>query len=154
MYTVQAFGSSAGATCRLIMRGVATQEKYPVQLIIAEDTVSCGLTTLRLLTIAGLCSSPFAEDVPPRRDRSIHGVPPSVTGLVHSRSVPLHPTSVNGLVHSPSVHSVNTLHTCPRMYAHSAGHIQLNLINAIAVTPEQLRAFSPHRETRPYFESC
>jgi len=54
MYTVQAFGSSAGATCRLIMRGVATQEKYPVQLIIAEDTVSCGLTTLRLLTIAGL----------------------------------------------------------------------------------------------------
>jgi len=44
-------------------------------------------------------------------------------------------------------------HICPRMYAHSAGHIQLNLINAIAFTPEQLRAFSPHRETQPYFES-
>jgi len=40
------------------------------------------------------CSSPVTEDVPPRRDRSIHGVPPSVTGLVLSRSVPLHPTSV------------------------------------------------------------
>jgi hypothetical protein len=58
-----------------------------------------------------LCSSPVTEDVPPRRDRSSHGVPPSVTGLVHSRSVPLHPTSVNGLVHSPSVHSVNALHS-------------------------------------------
>ena len=57
-----------------------------------------------------ICSSPVTEDVPPRRDRSIHGVPPSVTGLVHSRSVPLHPTSVNGPVHSRSVHSVNALH--------------------------------------------
>jgi hypothetical protein len=57
-----------------------------------------------------LCSSPVTEDVPPRRDWSTHGVPPSVTGLVHSRSVPLHPTSVNGLVHSLSVHSVNALH--------------------------------------------
>jgi hypothetical protein len=45
------------------------------------------------------CSSPVMEDVPPRRDRSIRGVPPSVTGLVHSRSVPLHPTSVKGLVY-------------------------------------------------------
>jgi hypothetical protein len=33
-----------------------------------------------------------------------------VTGLVLSRSVPLHPTSVNGPVHSRSVHSVNALH--------------------------------------------
>jgi len=41
-----------------------------------------------------VCSSPVTEDVPPRRDRSIHGVPPSVTGLVLSQSVPLHPTSV------------------------------------------------------------
>jgi hypothetical protein len=40
------------------------------------------------------CSSPVTEDVPPRRDRSMHGVPPSVTGLVVSWSVPLHPTSV------------------------------------------------------------
>jgi len=69
-----------------------------------------------LLDIAIIyCSSPVTEDVPTRRDRSIHGVPPSVTGLVHSRSIPLHPTSVNGLVHSPSVHSVNTVHT----YAHA-----------------------------------
>jgi len=45
------------------------------------------------------CSSPVTEDVPPRRDWSIHGVPPSVTGLVLSRSVPLYPTSVNGPVH-------------------------------------------------------
>jgi len=51
------------------------------------------------------CSSPVTEDVPPRRDRSIHGVPPSVTGLVHSRSVPRHPTSVTGLVHSWSIHT-------------------------------------------------
>jgi hypothetical protein len=51
------------------------------------------------------CSSPVTEDVPPRRDRSIHGVPPSVAGLVHSRSVPLHPTSVTGLVHSRSIHT-------------------------------------------------
>jgi hypothetical protein len=51
------------------------------------------------------CSSPVTEDVPPRRDRSIHGVPPSVSGLVHSRSVPLHPTSVTGLVHSRSIHT-------------------------------------------------
>ena len=36
------------------MLGVATQEKYHGQLTIAEDTVSCWLTTLRLLTIAGL----------------------------------------------------------------------------------------------------
>jgi len=34
-----------------------------------------------------LCSSPFTEAVPPRRVRSIRGVPPSVNGLVHSRSV-------------------------------------------------------------------
>ena len=34
------------------------------------------------------CSSPFTEAVPPRRDRSIRGVPPSVNGLVHSLSVP------------------------------------------------------------------
>jgi hypothetical protein len=53
----------------------------------------------------GRCSSPVTEDVPPRRDRSIHGVPPSVAGLVHSRSVPLHPTSVTGLVHSQSIHT-------------------------------------------------
>jgi hypothetical protein len=32
-------------------------------------------------------SSPFREAVPPRRDRSICGVPPSVNGLVYSRSV-------------------------------------------------------------------
>jgi hypothetical protein len=44
-------------------------------------------------------------------------------------------------------------HIFPPMYAHSAGHIQLNLINAIAFTPEQLRALSPHRETRLYIES-
>jgi hypothetical protein len=102
----------------------------------------------------GLCSSPVMEDVPPRRDQSIHGVPPSVTGLGHSRSVPLHPTSVNGLVHSPSVDSVNALHAyiCPRMYAHSSGHIQLNLIDSIAFSPAQQRAFSPHPEARPYFE--
>jgi hypothetical protein len=89
-----------------------------------------------------LCSSPVTEDVPPRRDRSIHGVPPSVAGLVHSRSVPLHPTSVTGLVHSRSVYSVKLCtYICPRMYAHSAGHIQLNLINAIAFSPAQLHAF-------------
>jgi hypothetical protein len=29
------------------------------------------------------------------------------------------------------------------MYVHSAGHIQLNLINAIAFSPVGLRAFSP-----------
>ena len=51
------------------------------------------------------CSSPVTEDVPPRRDRSSHGVPPSVTGLVHPRSVPLHPTSVTWLVHSRSIHT-------------------------------------------------
>jgi len=60
-----------------------------------------------------LCSSPVTEDVPPRRDRSIHGVPPSVTGLVHSRSVPLHPTSVTGLVHSRSIHTKCYLHSTP-----------------------------------------
>jgi len=34
-----------------------------------------------------ICSSPFTEAVPPRRDRSIRGVPPSVNGPVHSRNV-------------------------------------------------------------------
>jgi len=68
-----------------------------------------------------LCSSPVTEDVPPRRDRSIHGVPPSVIGLVHSRSISLHPTSVNGLVYSPSVYSVNTPHT----YAYACMRTQL-----------------------------
>jgi hypothetical protein len=29
------------------------------------------------------------------------------------------------------------------MYVHSAGHIQLNLINAIAFSPAELHAFSP-----------
>jgi hypothetical protein len=52
-----------------------------------------------------ICSSPVTEEVPPRRDRSSHGALPSVTGLVHSRSVPLHPTSVTGLVHSRSIHT-------------------------------------------------
>jgi len=66
--------------------------------------------------IKDICSSPVKEDGPPRRDRSSHGVPPSVTGLVHSRSIPLHPTSVTGLVHSPSVHLVNALH--PYMPTH------------------------------------
>ena len=80
------------------------------------------------------CSSPVTEDVPPRRDWSIQRVPPSVTGLVHSRSIFLHPTSVNTL-HTYA-------HTC---MLHSAGHIQLNLINELA--------FSPHSETRRYFES-
>ena len=63
--------------------------------------------SLELLTrhVNNICSSPVTEDVPPRRDQSIHGVPPSVTGLVYSRSVPLHPTSVTGLVHSWSIHT-------------------------------------------------
>ena len=56
------------------------------------------------------CSSPVTEDVPPLSDQSTHGVPPSMTGPVLSRSVPLHPTSVNGPVHSWSVHSVNPRH--------------------------------------------
>jgi hypothetical protein len=38
------------------------------------------------------------------------------------------------------------------MYAHSSGHIQLNLINSIAISLAQQRAFRPHPETRPYFE--
>jgi hypothetical protein len=42
-------------------------------------------------------SCPVTEDVPPRRDQSIHRVPPSVTGLVHLRNIPLHLTSVNFL---------------------------------------------------------
>jgi hypothetical protein len=44
-----------------------------------------------------VCSSPVMEDVPQWRDRSIHGVPPSVTELVHLQNIPLHPTSVNTL---------------------------------------------------------
>lgn len=36
-----------------------------------------------------LCSTPFKEAVLPRTDRSIHGVPPSVNGLVHLWSVPI-----------------------------------------------------------------
>jgi hypothetical protein len=36
-------------------------------------------------------------------------------------------------------------HICLRMYAHLAGHPQLNIVNATA--------FSPHHETRLYFES-
>ena len=84
--------------------------------------------------------SPVTEDVPPRRDRSIHGVPPSVTGLVHSRSVPLHPTSVNGLVHSPSVHSVNALHAymptdvCALSWLYAAEFNQCNCIQPSATT--------------------
>ena len=57
----------------------------------------------------GCCSSAVMEDVPPRSDRSIHGMPPSVKGQVFSRSVHLHPTSVNGPVHFRSVRSVNCL---------------------------------------------
>jgi len=57
------------------------------------------------------CSSPVTENVPLRRDRFIHRVPPSVTGLVRSWRMPLHPSSVNGPVHSPSIHLVNSPHT-------------------------------------------
>jgi len=53
-----------------------------------------------------ICSSPVTEDVPPRRDRSSHGLPPSVTGLVQSWSIPLHPTSVTGLVHLRCKHTM------------------------------------------------
>ena len=52
------------------------------------------------------CSSPVTEDVPPRRDRSIHGVTPPVSGLVHSWSVHLCSTCVTGLVHLRSIHTM------------------------------------------------
>jgi len=41
--------------------------------------------TLALILI--LCSSPFTEDVTPRSDRSVHGVPPSGNGLVTLQNV-------------------------------------------------------------------
>jgi len=74
-----------------------------------------------------LCSSPFTEAVPPQRDRSIRGVPPSVNGLVHSLSVP-HLREWTGSF-AECTHLVNALHACmrthvcTRMYAHSAGYI-------------------------------
>jgi len=71
------------------------------------------------------CSSPFTEAVPPGRDRSIRGVPPSVNGLVHSRSV-----------HTLLMHC---MHICARMYAHLAGHIQLNSISATKFTSSKYR---------------
>jgi hypothetical protein len=75
-----------------------------LSVFVCQMCTLSGQWLLHFMWICSLCSSPVAEDVPPRRDRSIHGVPPSVPGLVHSRSIPLHPTSVNGLVHSLSVH--------------------------------------------------
>ena len=87
-----------------------------------------------------MCSSPVTEGVSPRRDWSIHGVPPSVTGLLHSRSVPLHPISVNGLVYSFSVHSVNALHAympthvCALRWPYPAEFNQCNCIQPRATT--------------------
>jgi hypothetical protein len=98
----------------LMVRGFSSQHSW-------VGIVMSALSASDVSRILCRCSSPVTEDVPPRRDRSIHGVPPSVSGLVHSRSIPLYPTSVNGLVHSPSVHSVNTLHT----YAHACMRTQL-----------------------------
>ena len=92
------------------------------------------ITVLTKNTSLVCCSSPVTEDVPPRRDRFIHGVPPSVTGLVLSQSVPLHPTSVNGPVHPRSVHSVNTLyaymltHVCVLSWPYPAEFNQRNYV--------------------------
>jgi len=67
-------------------------------------------------------------------------VPPSVTGPVHSRSVPLHPTSVDGLAHSRSLHSVNALHAymptqvCALRWPYPAEFNQCNCIQLSATT--------------------
>jgi hypothetical protein len=66
---------------------------YHGNLSVIQHVIPFGFRFVQL-SLGIYCSSPVTEDVPPRRDRSIHGVPPSVAGLVLSRSVPLHPTSV------------------------------------------------------------
>jgi hypothetical protein len=78
------------------------------------------------------CSSPATEDVPPQGDQSIDGEPPTVTGLVHSQSVPLYPTSAAGMVHSRSPYTRWMLckHKCGWMNSHPAGHIGMNLFSA------------------------
>ena len=65
------------------------------------------------------CSSPFTEAVPPRRDRSIRGVPPSVNGLVHSLSVP-HLREWTGSF-AECTHFVNALHACMRTHVCTLG---------------------------------
>jgi hypothetical protein len=67
----------------------------------------------------GGCSSPFTEAVPPRRDRSIRGVPPSVNGLVHSLSVP-HLREWTGSF-AECTHFVNALHAYMRTHVCTLG---------------------------------
>jgi len=84
-----------------------------------------------------ICSSLFTEAVPPRRDRSIHGVPLSVYGLVHSLSVP-HLRGWTGSF-AECTHFVNAFHYIyARMYAHTVtysaqilGFLQLRLVLSI-----------------------
>jgi len=102
-----------GPILGLLQQTFSIKSPFVMQLYTMLCTLGYSAFSISGFVVVGnmvLCSSPVTEDVPPRRDRSSHGVPPSVTGLVHSRSVPLHPTSVTGLVHSPSVHLVNALH--------------------------------------------
>ena len=65
------------------------------------------------------CSSPFTEAVPPRRDWSIRGVPPSVNGLVHSLSVP-HLREWTGSF-AECTHFVNALHAYMRTHVCTLG---------------------------------
>jgi len=69
-----------------------------------------------------ICSSLFTDAVPPRRDRSIHGVPLSVNGLVHSLSVH-HLRGWTGSF-AECTHFSNTLHAYIRTHVCTYGDVQ------------------------------
>jgi len=67
-----------------------------------------------------------------------------VTGLVHSRSVPLHPTSVTGLVHSRSIQTeLITLNIVEQLQLHCAPYPDLK-----PALPR--RPISPHAHAHSY----
>jgi len=92
----------------------------------------------------GACSSQFAENVSPRSNRSIHGVPPSVNEPVRSRIHEL--TSVNyaqpkltvTLIPKLCIHEICTIH-CSFNSLSPICHI--SNIDRIVVEKHQLSAF-------------
>ena len=72
---------SGVSCCRSILQSCAAVSATP------EVTRKSAQKAQELQNLTIPCYSPFTEAVPPRRDRSIRGVPPSVNGLVHSRNV-------------------------------------------------------------------